>query len=818
MKKEKFTNRMLALAMSLCMIFTMMPMSAHATGTEHTCEWGEWVSNNDGTHTHTCMTDASHTETENCATYSYAMVEGQPYHNILCECMYVLDTEDHTMSEWYSDGDDERRDCTDGCDYFETRSIDTHTHDWKYRSVNDESHEPYCSGCEEVGIRSVHTYGNDGICTVCGHTQHTHNWEYRIVNESRHEPYCTGCEETGLQGMHTYGDDGACTACGYTEHTHNWEYRIVNESRHEPYCTECEETGLQGMHTWKYVPYGANTHQEVCTVCGYVGAKLRHENNNPNEDCSCDICGAEMYSAHDFERPTCVSGYKCKTCGCVKSGEPNLRNHVGFSAATCTTPATCACGATEGGKDPTNHTGGTEIRDAVAAGELTEGYTGDTHCKGCGAKLESGEVIPAKNYVVVKYTDDAVVEEVTFIASEGSAIPENAELVIDAYKAGVEQIPGSQHNDLTSVTLTDDEIEIITETSHTINGVTYTLYELIEINGTKYPIHGIHNDSFDLISLDSGDFFKLMFDFDGFLWRIQHNACELVVLSETCKININGVEYDIVLKRTGKSKYDIWYLYYNGSPAGQYHSTNGNADFLKGYDPATLSGKQDNGDLGTIIVSNPPVADLTVGTTYNVTVVGSNDIHLENAENISGTVTQTFDVPTALVGRTDVTFVAAHVLNPYAKELKEAYNKMMGLLGNEETHSTKDAIKAMMEYSDILARYEEWEQANAKVAYDFGDVTLSEDGKTLTAIYKVNSFSPFIVYAFVEADKPEIKTLSATIVDGTDDTSEAPDTNEPVVSPQTSDNTIWFILIAVVAGAIAVASVVYGKRRKNKAN
>ena len=276
---------------------------------EHTCEWGEWVSNNDGTHTRTCVTDASHTETASCATYSYAMVEGQPYHNILCECMYVLDTEDHTMSDWYSDEDGERRDCTKNCDYFETRSIDTHTHDWKYRSVNEERHEPYCTGCEEVGIQSVHTYGDDGICTVCGHTQHTHNWEYRIVNESRHEPYCTGCEETGLQGMHTYGDDGACTACGYAEHTHNWEYRIVNESRHEPYCTECEETGLQGMHTWKYVPYGANTHQEVCTVCGYVGEKLLHENNNPDEDCSCDICGEVIYSEHDIQEPTCVSGW-----------------------------------------------------------------------------------------------------------------------------------------------------------------------------------------------------------------------------------------------------------------------------------------------------------------------------------------------------------------------------------------------------------------------------------------------------------------------------------------------------------------------------
>ena len=36
--------------------------------------YGNWVSNNDGTHTHTCLNDASHTETENC-NYETSIVE-----------------------------------------------------------------------------------------------------------------------------------------------------------------------------------------------------------------------------------------------------------------------------------------------------------------------------------------------------------------------------------------------------------------------------------------------------------------------------------------------------------------------------------------------------------------------------------------------------------------------------------------------------------------------------------------------------------------------------------------------------------------------
>ena len=44
------------------------------------------------------------------------------------------------------------------------------------------------------------------------------------------------------------------------------------------------------------------------------------------------------------------------------------------------------------------HTGGTEIKDAKDATCTENGYTGDIYCKGCGAKLESGKVIPAAGH------------------------------------------------------------------------------------------------------------------------------------------------------------------------------------------------------------------------------------------------------------------------------------------------------------------------------------------------------------------------------------------------------------------------------------
>lgn len=66
--------------------------------------------------------------------------------------------------------------------------------------------------------------------------------------------------------------------------------------------------------------------------------------------------------------------------------------------ATCQSSAICAvCNTAYGAKDMTNHTGGTEVRDSVEATTSTEGYTGDTYCKGCNTKLANGKTIPKKD-------------------------------------------------------------------------------------------------------------------------------------------------------------------------------------------------------------------------------------------------------------------------------------------------------------------------------------------------------------------------------------------------------------------------------------
>ena len=81
-----------------------------------------------------------------------------------------------------------------------------------------------------------------------------------------------------------------------------------------------------------------------------------------------------------------------KECSC---GDKTAAGAHTGGTATCTEQAVCSvCGAKYGSVDKTKH-GETEVRDAKAAICTEDGYTGDTYCKVCGDKLETGTVIKA---------------------------------------------------------------------------------------------------------------------------------------------------------------------------------------------------------------------------------------------------------------------------------------------------------------------------------------------------------------------------------------------------------------------------------------
>ena len=97
-------------------------------------------------------------------------------------------------------------------------------------------------------------------------------------------------------------------------------------------------------------------------------------------------CGSKRLSGSDMRLP-------------VLAWQKLTTEHEG-GTATCASGAVCDyCGKSYGDKDAANHTGGTEVKNAKAATCTADGYTGDTYCKGCGVKLQSGTVIKAAGHI-----------------------------------------------------------------------------------------------------------------------------------------------------------------------------------------------------------------------------------------------------------------------------------------------------------------------------------------------------------------------------------------------------------------------------------
>ena len=119
-------------------------------------------------------------------------------------------------------------------------------------------------------------------------------------------------------------------------------------------------------------PEATEEQPQTCTVCGYIIAlatgHIHHTTTLvPAVEATCVDKGHRAY-------------YTCSGCSKLFADE----NATEELTEADVTPKT----------DPTNHVGGTEIRDAKDATYTEEGYTGDTYCLGCGNKIAEGHAIP----------------------------------------------------------------------------------------------------------------------------------------------------------------------------------------------------------------------------------------------------------------------------------------------------------------------------------------------------------------------------------------------------------------------------------------
>ena len=89
-------------------------------------------------------------------------------------------------------------------------------------------------------------------------------------------------------------------------------------------------------------------------------------------------------------------------------------------------------------KDPANHTGGKELRGAVAASCMTAGRTDDTYCKGCGKLTKAGDLIPPTG--VHNYKDGVCTTCGSKQPADNATIKAAIEKVVADVKEAVEEV------------------------------------------------------------------------------------------------------------------------------------------------------------------------------------------------------------------------------------------------------------------------------------------------------------------------------------------------------------------------------------------
>ncbi len=295
-------------------------------------------------------------------------------------------------------------------------------HNWNSTTWRSDSfsHWHDCSICKGKGDIAAHTYD-----------QETVNEQYKASSATclSGTTYYMSCV-CGAKGADTFeiGDKDPAHHSGILNNdwksndTNHWkEYSCcrahTEEAAHsggtatcqnKAVCSTCNKPyGNLGSHvpasTWSK---DASGHWHACQTpnCNEQLAFTAHTPGPAaTEDAPqlCTVCSYELAPAleHTHVWGAWISnGDGTHTRTCAKDSSHTETNACSGGIATCQSSAVCAvCNTAYGAKDMTNHTGGTEVRGSVEATTSTEGYTGDTYCKGCNTKLADGKTIPKKD-------------------------------------------------------------------------------------------------------------------------------------------------------------------------------------------------------------------------------------------------------------------------------------------------------------------------------------------------------------------------------------------------------------------------------------
>lgn len=291
-------------------------------------------------------------------------------------------------------------------------------------------HHWYCDGCGNYYSDEAGTNQIKKSAAILGTVDHTYVW---VADETANAHYqqCSSCGAIKNTATHSGGTascsaKAVCTVCGaeYGEldpNNHvNTELRNVKESTEtemgytgDTYCVDCGALVEKGVETDSVCKHALEHHDAVEATCTAEGSieywscskcgKLYSDEAGATEVAQDDIVAeiqphyVTIISKEVANSAIQVYGYdatghwkECKFCGYQYTGSFNTHTLMDTEASCCTGTSKClVCQYSDNKLDPTNHTGGTEVRGQ------SDSYTGDTYCLGCGQMIEQGREIGA---------------------------------------------------------------------------------------------------------------------------------------------------------------------------------------------------------------------------------------------------------------------------------------------------------------------------------------------------------------------------------------------------------------------------------------
>ena len=263
------------------------------------------------------------------------------------------------------------------------------SHIYVYDAAGNEA--SYAAPAVEIGKKHQHDYTSSikkpATCTESGILLYT----CKDNDDSYEETIpATGHQHTELRNVKA----ATCTQEGYTGDT---------------YCKDCNtrlssgKAIAQKLHTWDA---GKVTREATCTETGIKTYTCTGCQTTKTEEIA--ATGHRNTEYRNAKEATCAeAGYTgdlyCKDCNTkLRNGSAIAKKSHTWDAGVITTMATCtakgtrtytctSCKATKTEELPVTGHQHTEVRNVKAATCAQEGYTGDTYCKDCGAKLSSGQ-------------------------------------------------------------------------------------------------------------------------------------------------------------------------------------------------------------------------------------------------------------------------------------------------------------------------------------------------------------------------------------------------------------------------------------------